>query len=343
MSPRTVALLLVSVALLAPTVAAQDPVVGSDIAVEMPDLPEIPPGGSRTKPVNVTYQWDAGAVSPDDTQVEITVEVDHGPLEAWTQVSVSPQMLTFSPDGQQGSQTKQTNLTVSPGDEAPAMVPAAVTVTANASQNGAIQPAEDNGTVRAFAEPVYDVLAEPQQSVQMSDGRGTVEVAVSNEGNGPVSVAIGNVSAPEGITATPGEAVLLGPGGDVQANADAFDVSEAVRDQLAADPSGTLLLELEGSGSGRLVFDVAYGPSGNGTTAAGSSGAQVQVQDGGLPLVPLLIVLLVAAAVGGGYYLFRERDEERAGEPVLRPLDSSEVEGANEGETWLEVESDEEE
>lgn len=344
MSPRRVVVLLIASILVAPTVAAQQPSVGSSVTVNLPELPEIEPTGSITQMVNITYSWEAGAVSPDDTEVTVNASIAFGPLDPWARVSLDRDTLTYSPDAQGGQETKSVNLTINVGPGAPAAVPAEMTVTANASRNGAIASSEDNGTADLFAEAVYDVTADPPGSVRLAEGGGTIEIPVSNQGNGPVGVWIANVTAPDGVTATPGERVVLGPGGEVQANADQIDVDNATRQHLAADPSGTLTIDVSGSGSGTLAFDVAYGPSGNATMVTGTSGAQVQVEGGGLPLVPLLLVLLVAAAIGGGYYIYREREEEREPrEPVLTPLDASEVDEANEGETWLEVPADEEE
>lgn len=343
MWPRLVAALSVALLLVAPAVSAQQ--VGSRVIVSMPDLPETEPTGSTTQQVNITYRWQDGALATEDTEVEVSASIDFGPLEPWAQVSLDRETLTYSPDAQSGQETKPVNLTIDVDSGAPAAVPAEVTVTANASENGAIESSQGNATDEAFAVATYAVQVSTPTSIELSEAGGTIEVGVANQGNGPVGVWIANLTAPEGIEATAPERIVLGPGGQVQESADEIDVNETVRRDLAADPTATLSVELQGSGSGTVTFDVAYGPAGNATTAAGANGAQIQVQGGGLPLVPLLIVLFVAAAIGGGYYLYREREEEEpdAGEPVLTPLDASEVDEANEGETWLEVPADEEE
>lgn len=344
MSRRHVVAILAASLLVAPTVAAQQPAVNSRVFVNVPDIPEVEPTGSTVEQINITYRWGDGAISPDDTEVTVNASIGFGPLDPWADVSLDRDTLTYSPDAQGGQETKSVNLTINVGPGAPAAVPATVTVTANASQNGAIAPSEGNGTADLFAVASYQVQVAAPPSIDLAEAGGAIDVAVTNQGNGPVGVWIANLTAPEGIETTAPERIVLGPGDQVQANADAIDVDETVRQHLAADPTGTLSIGVTGSGSGTVAFDVAYGPAGNQTTVAGTGGTQIQVQGGGLPIVPLLVVLLVAAAIGGGYYVYREREEEREPrEPILTPLDASEVEEANEGETWLEVPADEEE
>lgn len=367
--------LLTLVVLATPPASAQTPQHGVSVSYTLPS--EVQPGTTATVTVNVTYRWDDGAqiVAQGETTVTLNSTVSFAPLVGapWASLSLNPETLTFTPGLQAGQEVQTSELNIVVAQDAPAFLQAPITVRAVAEQNGQMQAQSADQSAGLYAAFAPSVAVQDRGAIELS-GSGTVRVPVENRGNGPVRVWIKSVQAPDGMTATPaGDAVVLGLSGALRdavaphAEAKHLSVDAALQDDMVAPSTGELLVEVEGSGTGPLVLDLAYGPSQEEGVETASTQAQLQVSSAGLPIVPILLLVLVAAAAGGGYVVLkkrREADEEdgeaapggaEGGEPVLVPIDEeggeeawtedAEFEAAQdveelEGEEWVEVDEE---
>lgn len=339
-SPRLALSLVALMLLLAPVVQAQPTPVGSDTTVSFTLPQTVGPGTQLDTAVNVTYSWEDGALTNEDTQVNLNFSVAFSPLSPWAQISLGTDTLTFTPGPQAGSQTKQVNLSVAMDSDAPAYIPATITISAQAQQNGAISGSQGQASRDLYATYQPAVRVDAPATATLDGDSGTLEIPVQNQGNGPVRVWITDVEAGSDVTAEPGDPVVLGPGGQAAQHAPHLSVGNDLKQRLQNPRNGTVTMSV--SGSGTLSFSVAYGPTegGNSGTPAATQRSSVQVQGGGGLLLPLLALAAIGAAAGGGYLLLADREEEpeMVREPVLVPVDE-EVEEYD-GEEWIEVEEE---
>lgn len=335
------------VVIAAGTVQAQQ--IGSQTEVSFSLPSAIAPGSTYEGEANVTYSWEDGGLSTGPTQVDVNHSIPFSPLEAWAQVTVEPDTLTYQTGPQSGSSTQQVNVTITLDEDAPAFVAAPMTIRAQAQQNAPIQASNGSDSADVVPRLVPSVQVQAPGQVEFS-GEGTVEVSLSNTGNGPVRVAVSDLQAPDGVEATPPSAIVLGPGGPAGDNADSLDVPSALRDAYGQPSTGTLTIAVSGSGDGALTFNVTYGPPSGQTGQSAGTVQSVRVAAGGLPILPILALFVLAAAIGGGYYVWsnREADSPPPGsdvhrEPILVPIDD---EGnvletdEYEGEEWVDIEDD---
>lgn len=344
------ALALLALLVVATPAAAQSHSVSVDYT--MP--PTIEPGTSVTVPVNVTYSWTDGAglvAAPgdSDTTVNVSVATSYGFLQAWASVSLNPQELTFTPGAQAGEETQEVDLNIVVTQDAPAYIRASMTVTATAEENGQLdeQDGSLSGNLEAAFAPSVTVV---DTGVVELAGSGEVRIPVQNAGNGPVRVWVKSVQAPDGMTATPGEAVILGLSGSLRASVEPhaaaghLAVDNALQQDMVEPAEAGLVVNVEGSGEGLMSVEIAYGPSQDEEVESASTQSQVQVRSSGLPILPILLLVLVAAAAGGGYVLWSKRREEEAeeapapegDEPVLVPVDEEDAAEADEEGDWTE-------
>lgn len=348
------------------------------VSVDYTMPPTIEPGTSATVTVNVTYSWSDGAAlaaapGNSDTTVTVNATGSFGFLQAWATLGVNPEELTFTPQATQGEQTEQVELNINVAQDAPAYIRASLEVTATAEENGQLAEADSSqsGNLQATFAPSVTVV---DTGVVELSGSGEVRIPVQNSGNGPVRVWVKSVQAPEGMTATPGDAVILGLSGSLRdsvephAAAGHLALDNALQEDMVEDAEKELIVNVEGSGEGPLSVTIAYGPSQDEEVESASTQSQVQVRSGGLPILPILLLVLVAAAAGGGYVLWSKRREEEdeeapapeGDEPVLVPVDEegeagdgeddwtddADFEAADdveerEGEEWVEVDDEE--
>lgn len=291
---------------------AQPGVVGSDTRVGYTLPVPVGPGEPVVRTVDVTYDWDAGAVNPEPTEVELRANATFTPLAPWAQVAIQPETLTFQPDGTDGQSTKTANLSVNVGLEAPSGVPATVNVIAEAQQNGVIAASEGSTAQELVGALRPDVQVRVPEVVDPNE-QDAFDVEVRSAANGPLAIRIVNVSA-GGVSIDVPDPVVVGPGGQLRDLADELPVAEDRRDDYRAPPERTLTVGVEGSGSSTLTFDVAFGPAGSETTIDALTQSIRVAASGGL-LVPAIAAVLSAGAVAVGYLWLRDG----ASGPIVEP------------------------
>lgn len=302
------AALLLAAPLPFPTASLAQPVpptTSSNLRVALAPLSGVPPGQTVVRTVNVTYEWGAAGAPSGPTEVQLEMDVSFRSLAAWADLSLEPTTLSFQPDNQAGSDMQPATLTARVDADAPAYINGHISIQATAPRNGQVRPASDVHNTTIQPAPVLRVNVSAPSSVTLSGGAVAVPVTVGNTGNGPVRVALVNVTAPSGVEASPPAPVLLGRSvtGDVRGLA----IEEDLRDAYEQPSLQVLELQLSGSGSGPVRYEVRTGPWDGANLTATAAAGQVEVgAEGGLP-VPLLLLAAVGAVAAGGAYAWRRR------------------------------------